>query len=606
MSLTAFFLLLAIPSQAYGQPDRGQPGDEMIQDYLAKEAARLDGQFSEDVKSKEAWEANRERYKQEYLYMLGLWPLPEKTPLKATATGTLERDGYVVEKLHYQSKPGLYVTANLYRPAQRLQGEKLPAVLYVCGHSNGGRNGSKAPYQAHPIWLAKHGFICLIVDTLELGEIIAEPQYIHHGTYNLERWWWHSRGYTPAGVECWNGVRGIDYLISRDDVDPERIGVTGISGGGAATFWIAAADERVKCAIPISGMADLESYVGNRVINGHCDCMFLYNTFQWPWTRIAGLVAPRPMLFINSDNDAIFPMDANERITNRLERLYSLYGASDKFDTVVSVGGHAYREDIRRAAYAFLRYHLQQSAEPVTDGEVDLVDTSTKPPSYPISPDELRVFATDAELPQDAINRTIDEHFVPIAQPELPKAGEYEAWRTIRVAELQRVAFRSIVTTGMALVPDDVLIEPWTRRNPPNYVERSHALLGDTADTHRIRSFVVSTFLSASARSGKTAFAMEKVPVKGTGAEGLIRAYAAVFYDDAFNTVTLIDPPLTHMSADAPQFLNILRVCDVPDMLGLLAPRPLKIVTKDPDKFSRTVEIYRAAGAETSLQIVQP
>ena len=76
--------------------------------------------------------------------------------------------------------------------------------------------------------------------------------------------------------------------VSRPDVDPERIAVTGISGGGAATFWIAAADERVKVAVPVSGMADLESYVANRVINGHCDCMFLYNTFQWPWTRIAG------------------------------------------------------------------------------------------------------------------------------------------------------------------------------------------------------------------------------------------------------------------------------------------------------------------------------
>ena len=103
-------------------------------------------------------------------------------------------------------------------------------------------------------------------------------------------------------------------VSSREDVDPERLAVTGISGGGAATFWVAAADERVKVAIPVSGMADLESYVPNRVINGHCDCMFLYNTFQWPWTRIAGLVAPRPQLFVNSDQDRIFPMDGNRRI----------------------------------------------------------------------------------------------------------------------------------------------------------------------------------------------------------------------------------------------------------------------------------------------------
>src|SRR5437588_12937712 len=150
-----------------------------------------------------------------------------------------------------------------------------------------------------------------MLGTLQLGVI---PGF-HHGTYGIRerqpvetRWWWHSAGYTPAGVECWNGVRAIDYLLSRDDVDPERIGVTGISGGGAATFWIAAADDRVKVAVPVSGMSDLESYVKNKVVNGHCDCMFLYNTYQWDWATIAALVAPRPMLVANSDNDSILPV----------------------------------------------------------------------------------------------------------------------------------------------------------------------------------------------------------------------------------------------------------------------------------------------------------
>jgi hypothetical protein len=666
--LCAFSLCIAQASaQPYGEPDRGQPGDETIQAYLAKEALRLDEQLKDDHTSLETWQANRERYREEYLYMLGLWPLPERTDLKATITGTLERDGYVVEKMHYQSKPGLYVTANLYRPKDANPGEKFPAVLYVCGHSNGGRNGSKTPYMAHPIWLAKHGFICLIVDTLELGEIIAPG--IHHGTYNLERWWWQSRGYTPAGVECWNGVRGIDYLLSRDDVNPENLGVTGISGGGAATFWIAAADERIKVAIPVSGMADLESYVGNRVINGHCDCMFLYNTFQWPWTRIAGLIAPRPMLFVNSDNDAIFPMDANERITNRMERLYSLYGASDRFDTVVSVGGHAYREDIRRAAFAFLQYHLQGKADAITDSEIDLVDNDTKPPTYPIPPEQLRVFPTDADLPTDAINVTIDEHFVPIATPELPKEGEYAAWREKMLAELRRVVFRSVpdpvpaaeyvdekpdpdgpvrftspdgvvfsirlqefffsdrVHNTMVVLNDDdfgkssdwkreipgrdqllLFIQPrgsefshWTRKNPPNYVERSCALLGRTADSGRILDIL--SWLNGIPQSKKESEKKEISEIAGRGRASLIAAYVAVLHDRMLQQVTLIDPPTTHMDPAAPQFLNILRVCDVPDMLGLIAPRPLKIVTKRPEAFERTRKIFRAAGAEDKLTI---
>jgi X-Pro dipeptidyl-peptidase (S15 family) len=254
-------------AQPYDEPDRGEPGDSMIQGYLRQESEKIEADFLGTLKSAEDWKQARPRFVQEYFDMLGLWPLPEKTPLHATITRTLDRGDYAVEMLHYQSRPGLYVTANLYRPAKVEAGQRLPAILYVCGHSGRGRNGNKTAFQSHGIWFARHGYVCLIVDTLQLGEIAG----IHHGTYREGRWWWLSRGYTPAGVECWNGVRGIDYLVSRPDVDPGRIGVTGISGGGAATFWIAAADERVKVAVPVSGMADLFSYVPNRVINGHCD-----------------------------------------------------------------------------------------------------------------------------------------------------------------------------------------------------------------------------------------------------------------------------------------------------------------------------------------------
>ena len=151
---------------------------------------------------------------------------------------------------------------------------------------------------------------------------------------------------------------------------------------------MAAADERVKVAVPVSGMADLPSYVNNRVINGHCDCMFLHNTFRWPWARIAGLIAPRPMLFVNSDNDRIFPMDANERVINRLEMLYRLYGAGDQVDSVVSVGGHAYREDIRKATFRFLNIHLKQDPRPVLDSEIDLVTRDGNVQKHPIAPEQ--------------------------------------------------------------------------------------------------------------------------------------------------------------------------------------------------------------------------
>jgi len=659
MCLWGCGLAAAALAQEHGKPDRDAPGDRMIQEYLARQARSVEGDVLEGVKTLEDWKKLRPRYKEEYFYMLGLWPMPAKTPLKATVTDTLRRDGYVVDMLHYQSWPRLYVTGNLYRPAEIKTGERLPAVLYLCGHAHQPRNGNKTVYQSHGIWLARHGYVCLVLDTLQLGEIAA----IHHGTYREGRWWWHARGYTPAGVECLNGMRGIDYLVSRPDVDPERIAVTGASGGGAATFWIAAADERVKAAVPVSGMADLESYVSNRVINGHCDCMFLYNTFLWPWTRIAALVAPRPLLFTNSDHDTIFPMDANDRVINRLERVYSHYGASDLVDAMVSIGGHAYRQDIRQAAFRFINTHLKTDPRIVADSEADLVMRDKK--YFPIEPEKLRVFPQDSDLPKDELNTTIDEHLVPMARPSAPASGEFDAWKAGLAAELRRVTFRCFpdrlgagkvlgqAPTGETLlesepgievylrcqsepkqgqVPARVLLEVrdpaapdvaaawsesvgvrhptdavfratprgldatrWTRKNPPNYVERSHVLLGRTVDTGRVWDVIAAARYLHARYEGKA-----PVHVVGKGAGAVLAAYAALLEPEIAGAI--VDRPVvSHMEAEAPQLLNVLRVCDVADVLGMLAPRPLTVVGAPPELVTKVSAIYASAGAAGKL-----
>src|SRR5262245_50486586 len=536
----AVLVLLLVVSPALPQVSSG---DKLIDRYLAHETERLSQRFLDGATTLEEWQKKRPRLRQEYLDMLGLWPLPEKTPLKATVTGTVERGDVVIELLHYQSRPGLYVTGNLYRPKKAGGGReapaaKLPAVLYVCGHSGRGRNGNKTAFQDHGMWFASNGYVCLIVDTLQLGEVAG----IHHGTYSEGRWWWQSLGYTPAGVECWNGIRGIDYLVSRPDVDPERIAVTGISGGGASTVWIAAADERVKCAVPVSGMSDLESYVKNKVINGHCDCMFLVNTYQWEWTTIAALIAPRPMLFANSDNDSIFPMDGNRRIIGRLRKLYKLYEKADLVDDYVSKGGHDYRPDLRVAIFRWINTHIKKDKGAVKD-----------PDFKPLPNADLRVFPTDADLPRDAKNKTIDTLFVRAGSLDLPEEGkDFAKWRDGVVKELRAKSFRAfparipaawvgaqdkegwtLITerdiivslsndlqkkvrdknTAVLLVlnpgekmPDKVpawaslftegttvhvlaargIDDPWTKKSPPNYVERAHALLGRTVDEGRV------------------------------------------------------------------------------------------------------------------------
>ncbi len=623
MRTIAGALLLLIGT---AQAQEKTPADKSIREYLTARALELEKGFFPEVKTAADFEKLRPPLREQYFDMLGLRPLPEKTPLHPTVTGTLTFPGFTVEKLHYQSRPGLYVTANVYAPSPN-EG-RHPAILYSVGHYNGKRDGHKVAVQDHGIWFATHGYVCIILDTIELGEVTTT----HHGTYNKERWWWHSAGFTPAGSECWNAIRGIDYLQSRPDVDPERIGATGISGGGAATFWISAADERIKASAPVSGMADLTWYIGEDGVNGHCDCMFLYNVYRWNWTTIAGLICPRPLLFVNSDADPIFPMSANERVINRLERLYSKFGVSDKVDAMVSVGGHAYRTDLRRAIFEFFNRELKRDATPVTDADSGL---GADGKASRIPPADLRVFKEDKDVPADCLNTKIDESFNAIAQVELPKAGDFEAWRKARLDRLRETCFRAWPAPGspageaelkagaaqrcdppdadasawrIVLNPDEPLnarpawADPivsresaclvqtrgsgpsaWTRKNPPNTIERSMALLGTTADAGRVWDVVA-------VGRGRRAL--------GRGQAGILAAYAALL-DPSIESVTIVDPPISHRTG--PHFLGVLKVCDIPEALGMLAPRPLTLINAKDPAFDRTAELYRLAGAADKL-----
>jgi cephalosporin-C deacetylase-like acetyl esterase len=647
VGLALTLALEAISFSAQAASITNADAQAMMQSFLKREAIRLEAKFLDGITNRQQWEARRGELRQQYLEMLGLWPLPERTPLQPVVTGTLEREeGFRVEKLHFQSRPHLYVTGNLYLPKDAQAGAKLPAVLYVCGHSGRGRDGNKTAFQQHGMWFATHGYACLLIDTLQLGEIAA----IHHGTYRYDRWWWQARGYTPAGVECWNGLRAIDYLLSRPEVDPERIAVTGISGGGAATFWIAAADERVKVAVPVSGMGDLEDYVGEKVVNGHCDCMFLINTFQWPWTQIAALVAPRPMLFENSGHDTIFPMNGNDRIRARLERLYGFYtNRTDRlFDIGITPGGHDDKVELRLMAYRWINRFLKGDDQPVTEPELPKIEGKL-----------LRAFSD--ELPADEINTRIDESFVPAAAAALPQTSpEFRSWRDKKLAELRRLVFRGLEESidsrsglkfsgrkeesgvltsepGLSVAwkyfparggkPGDVrwlvvlgeedslaakpdwltkavgdsavfLIaprgsRPWRWTDPaPYYIRRSLPLLGRTTDSCQLAVVLAAAAQLLNAQRGA------KWNIMGRQRAGVIAAYAALL-EPRLGGVTAIDPPASHR--DGPIFLNVLRVLDVPEAFGLLAPRSLHIATSQPTAFNQTRKLYNLGGGSLTV-----
>ena len=418
------------------QTSDAAPADRMLSEYFQSETKKLQDQCLGDVKTLDDWKTKRPVYKQQLLEMLGLDPFPEKTPLAATTTGMIEHEQFTVENLHYQSVPGLYVTANLYIP--KGLSKPAPAILYVCGHGSvkkdGISYGSKVSYQHHGEWFARHGYVCLTIDTLQLGEI----EGIHHGTYRYNMWWWNCRGYTPAGVEAWNCVRALDYLETRKEVDPNRIGVTGRSGGGAYSWWIAAIDDRIKVAVPVAGITDLQNHVVDGCVEGHCDCMFIVNTYRWDYPMVAALVAPRPLLISNSDKDTIFPLDGVLRVHEKVRRIYQLYGAEKNLGLHITEGPHKDTQELQIHAFTWFDRFLKGENLPIRE------------PAEPLfQPEQLRVFE---KLPGDEINTKIQETFVSMAPtPAVPKSPA--AWAAMRdgwMKALREKVFRGWPTQSEA------------------------------------------------------------------------------------------------------------------------------------------------------------
>jgi dienelactone hydrolase len=440
----AISIMLAIlASPAWLPGAEPAPGDRMLADYFQQETDRLARAHLPAIGTADQWPEAAATARVQLRDMLGLDPWPEKTDLRPVVTGSVEQDDIVVEKLHFQSRPGLYVTANLYRP--RTTPEPLPAVLYLCGHSvvkQGNISfGNKVGYQHHGIWLARNGYVCLMLDSLQLGEI----EGIHHGTYRYGMWWWINRGYTPAGVEAWNCVRALDYLATRPEVDATRLGVTGRSGGGAYSWVIAALDDRIRCAVPVAGITDLQNYVVDGILSGHCDCMFLHNTHGWDYPLLAAMVAPRPLLVVNTDADPIFPIDGVQRTFSHARRVYQLLKQPENCGLVVHPGGHKDLPELQIAAFAWLNRHLRKVEDPITNvGEKRF------------EPAQLRVFGD--QLPADAINARIHETFVPVApEPQVPEhMAAWELQRKAWLTALRERVFRpwpEISTAPVALTP---------------------------------------------------------------------------------------------------------------------------------------------------------
>jgi cephalosporin-C deacetylase-like acetyl esterase len=303
--------------------------------------------------------ARRGQFVREHI-LQAIGGLPERTPLNARTVATLDRDGYRIEKIIFESQPKFYVTANLYLPANGRG--PWPAVLYPLGH--------EANSKAHEAWqqmmatLARRGYVVLTWDTLGQGERVQLynadllDSFVRNSTTE----------HTILGIQClltgqhiarytiWDGIRALDYLLSRKEVDPARVAVTGNSGGGTHTAYLAALDDRLKAAAPscfITSWHWMLKTIGpqdaEQVFPG-----WLGDGLDYPDFIYAA--APKPYLMLSAIRD-FFPIDG-ARETFREAK--SLYAGVDMFE---ADDGHGYTQPRRLAAYDWLSKQLRGTAD---------------------------------------------------------------------------------------------------------------------------------------------------------------------------------------------------------------------------------------------------
>lgn len=425
-----FAIFYLLPAMISGQnPAKSLPGpSNNIRQYLITEAGEITAKSLSGIHSLTQWEVVRSEKKRQLAEMLGLNSYPffaNRTPVVVTYVDTIQQDGFSIVKLYYESMDDLYVPANLYIPDNL--SEPAPAILYVCGHAH----NQKSHYQAHARNFAKNGFVTLLIETIQRGEVKG----VHLGPY--ERGWfhWYSRGYNPAGVEVWNGLRGIDFLQELQIVDASKIGVTGISGGGSQSWYLAALDDRIQATAAVAGAGSLEGQVCNRTIDDHCDCMMPINTYRWDFTDIGALIAPRPFLIAQTRHDGYYSIESVRELYHRVGKIYQMYNQPENISMIEAPGGHSYgdHDQMRPQILSYFLEKLQGIAKSIDEPlRVDISEV--------LSEEALQVY-TDGP-PQRDRTRTIQESFIPLSEiPQTSTEKELEDYRDDVMAFLAAKTF---------------------------------------------------------------------------------------------------------------------------------------------------------------------
>jgi len=351
------------------------PGSLLI-NHLMKKANDLyairDREISK-LKTKEDW-LKRQAFVKAKIYEL-VGPFPDKSSLNPKITGTIKKEGYRIEKIVFEAMPGYYVTGCCYVP-DKIKG-KVPAILNVCGHNP---DAFRMPvYQVINYNLVKKGIIVFAIDPPGQGEHVQyfnpEKKVSDIGYSVIEHNYFGNQcflaGSCAARYFIWEGIRGLDYLVSRKEVDPERIGVTGWSGGGQVTTYLSAFDDRVKVSIPCSGsiinrrlletkgIQDAESFFIHGLANGI--------TFE----DLIEVRAPKPTLMTFTSRDEYLTIQSQHEAFKEAKAAFIAMGKEDNLKVSEDDSRHWMTSKIRNDMYSFFMKHFNLPGDPSeTEAEI--------------------------------------------------------------------------------------------------------------------------------------------------------------------------------------------------------------------------------------------
>ena len=291
-----------------------------------------------------------------------LGPFPGKTPLNAKITGIIRKNGYRVENIIYESLPGFYVTASLFIPSEI--NKPAPAILFCSGHSTG---VYRLPFYQLPLLnLVKKGFIVLAIDPIGQGERLqyfdAEKGESVIGSSTNEHSYPSAQvfltGRSIARYFLWDGIRGIDYLVSRKEVDGERIGVHGLSGGGTQTAYISALDDRVAASAPAGYITSYQRLMESVGVQDGEQNFYHGISSGIDHADFIEIRAPKPTLIMATTGD-FFSIQGTRETYSEVKRIYTLSGKPDNIEITEDDYGHGYTKKNREAMYAFFQKYLE-------------------------------------------------------------------------------------------------------------------------------------------------------------------------------------------------------------------------------------------------------